>query len=165
MKKVTFIFAVLILFAVMSVQAQQKPGIKYPPQPVQQPPQIQPAPTPQYDNSITVEDDATGNFLVFDPNSGKYKFFRCSEGSAISVMSGTGKVKINGCAIDLEDVQQSHSVLASVNKCTQEGKAAIEQFTVKDRPYDVLEIKAYLSDSNMRDNTQSCKPRNGQTGN
>jgi hypothetical protein len=158
-KKITFIFALIILLAVFSAQAQQKPGIKYPPQPVQTAPSIQPAPTPEYDNSITVEDDATGTFLVFSPLSGKYKFFRCSEGSAIAVMSGTGKVKIDGCAVSLEDVQASHSVLASVNKCTQEGKAAIEQFPVKDSPYDVLEIKAYLSDANMRDNTQSCQPK------
>lgn len=163
MKKISFNFAMIILFAVFSVQAQQKPGIKTAP-PVQPPPSIQPAPTLEYDNSITIEDDATGSFLVFSPLSGKYKFFRCTEGGPIAVMSGTGKVKIDGCAISLEDVQAAHSVLASVNKCTQEGKAALEQFAVKDRPYDVLEIKAYLSDANMRDNTQSCQPKVSLTG-
>jgi hypothetical protein len=153
-KKIIFFFALIILFAVFSVQAQQKPGIKYPPQPVQTAPQIQPAPTPQYDNLITVEDEATGSYLIFSPLTGEYKFIRCSDSSA---MSGKGKVKIDGCAVYLEDVQPSRSVLASVNKCTQEGKAAIEQFPLKDSPYEILEIKAYLSDSNMRDNTQSCQ--------
>jgi hypothetical protein len=153
-KKIIFIFSLLILFAALTVQAQQKPGIKYPPQPAQPEPQIQPS--PQYDNTITIQDEATGSFFVFSPLTGIYKFYQCSDASS---MSGTGKVKIDGCAIYLEDVQPSHSVLASVDKCTQVGKAAIEQFPVKDRPYEVLEIKAYLSDTDMRDNTQSCLPK------
>jgi hypothetical protein len=152
-KKITFIFSWVILLAAFSVQAQQITGVKT----VQPVPQIQPAqPPPQFDNLITVEDEATGSFLVFSPLSGEYKFFRCSDGVG---MSGKGKVKIDGCAIYLEDVQPSHRVLVSVNQCAQEGKAAIERFALKDRPYEVLEIKAYLSDSNMRDNTQSCQPK------
>jgi hypothetical protein len=156
MKRITFILALLILFAAIAAQAQQKTGIQSSPKPLQPAPQIQPPPTPQYDNLITLEDDTTGSFLIFSPLSGQYKFFRCSDAAA---MSGVGKVKIDGCAIYLEDVQPSRSVLASVNKCTQEGKAAIEQFTVKESPYDVQEIKSYISDNNMRDSTQSCQPR------
>jgi hypothetical protein len=152
MKNIAFIFAFIILFAAFSVQAQQTTGIKTAPQ-------IQPAPTPEYDNSITLEDDETGIFLVFSPLSGKYKYFRCSGGSPIAMMSGTGTVKIDGCSVYLEDVQPSHSVLASVNKCTQEGKAAIEQFALKDSPYDVMEIRAYISDADMRDNTLNCQPK------
>lgn len=159
MKKVTLIFSLFILLVALSAQAQQLPGIKHPPVITPDP---QAGPVIQYDNTITVEDDASGYFLIFNPISGSYKFSRCSEGTAINVMSGTGKVKIDGCSVSLEDVQPSRTVLVSVNKCTQEGKAAIEQFSVKDRPLDILEIKEYLSDSNMRDNTRSCKPKDNQ---
>jgi hypothetical protein len=155
-KKIGFIFAMIILFAVFSVQAKQKTGIITAP-PVRQQPSIQPAPTPEYDNAITLEDDATGTYLVISPLSGKYKYFQCNGGSPIALMSGTAKVRIDGCTIYVEDVQASHSVLATLNKCTQEGKAAIEQYSMKDRPYDVQVIKSYISDSNMRDNTLSCQ--------
>jgi hypothetical protein len=153
MKKVATILSLVILFAALSVQAQQKTAVK----PTAEPKPVEPAPQPvqQFDNLITVEDEATGSFIVFSPLAGEYKFFRCSDGTA---MSGIGKVKIDGCAIYLEDVQPSHRVLISVNQCAQEGKAAVERFAVKDNPFAVVEIKAYLSDNNMRDNTQSCVP-------
>jgi hypothetical protein len=173
MKKVATILSLVILFAVMSVQAQQQPRVKPTPSPKPVEPAPQPAPfdqaqsksvepasqpvqpVPQVDNLITVEDEATGSFIIFNPLAGEYKFFRCSDGAA---MSGFGKVKINGCSIFLEDVQLSHRVLISVNQCDQEGKAAIERFAVKDSPFAVVEIKAFLTDRNMRDNTQSCVP-------
>jgi hypothetical protein len=173
MKKVATILSLVILFAALSVQAQQKTRVKPTPspKPVEPAPQpapfdqaqskpVEPAPQPaqpvqQFDNLITVEDEATGSFIVFNPLAGEYKFFRCSDGTA---MSGIGKVKIDGCAIYLEDVQPSRRVLISVNQCAQEGKAAVERFAVKDNPFAVVEIKAYLSDNNMRDNTQSCVP-------
>ena len=154
MKKITAILSLVLLFAVMSVQAQLKTGVK----PAPQPKPIEPAPQPvqQFDNLISVEDNATGRYIVFSPLSGEYKFFGCSDGTELS---GIGKVKISGCSIFLEDLQPSQRVLISVNQCDQEGKASIERFAVKDNPFAVVEIKAYFSDSNMRDNTQSCVPK------
>jgi hypothetical protein len=147
MKKITVILSLIVLMGAVSVQAQK--GSTITPNPL-------PSITPQYDNLITVEDETTGSYLVFHVPSGEYKFIRCSDGAA---MSGVGKVKIDGCAIYLEDVQQDHRVLASVNQCAQEGKAAIERFAVKGQPFAVQELKEYLSDNNMRDNTQSCSPK------
>jgi hypothetical protein len=39
-----------------------------------------------------------------------------------------GFVKVDGCMIQLEDVQAEHRIVASVNECTQEGKAIVEKF-------------------------------------
>ena len=169
MKKITAILSLVLLFAVMSVQAQQKTRVKPTPSPKPVEPAPQPAPfdTPQeapanraqeasFDNLISIEDAATGSYLVFSPLSGEYKFSRCSDGAE---MSGVGKVKIDGCSIFLEDLQPSHRVVASVNQCDQEGKASVERFAVKDNPFAVVEIKAYFSDSNMRDNTLNCVPK------
>lgn len=101
---------------------------------------------------ITVEDDATGNYLAFNPRTGNYKFFRCHDEMT---MSGIGIVKIDGCAIYFEDVQDHLRVLASVNSCTQEGKAAVEKFPFGKDPFDET-VQEYLSDKNLRDNTLSC---------
>ena len=106
----------------------------------------------RFDHEITIEDDSTGSFLVVDPNSGEYKFYRCSDGA---YLSGFGKVKVNGCAISFEDASRDHRVLASINECTQEAKSAVEVFggLVNQKP-----LKEFLSDKDMRDNTLSCTP-------
>ena len=108
---------------------------------------------PPTESWISVEDTASGNFLVFSPLTGAYKFIRCRDGVA---MSGLGIVKIDGCAIYLEDVQEDHRVLASVNICAQEGKAAVEIFSPAKLGIQGEAVKEYLSDENMRDNTLSC---------
>ena len=71
-------------------------------------------------------------------------------------MSGLGIVKIDGCSIYLEDVQEDHRVLASVNQCAQEGKAAVEKFSFSKIGVEGETVKEYLTDENMRDNTLSC---------
>ena len=114
---------------------------------------IQPtAPPVRFDRQITIEDDSTGSFLVLDPNSGEYKFYRCSDGVS---MSGFGKVTINGCEISFEDSSLDRRVLASINECRQNAKAAVEVF----ESANAKTMKEFLSDTDMRNNELSCAPK------
>jgi hypothetical protein len=99
--------------------------------------------------SLSIEDDVTGSFLVFDKGTGAYTFTRCSDGLTIS---GVGVVKVDGCMISLENTQPGHSVAASVNECGQEAKAIVEQFSP-------VPFKVFFSDQNMSNNLLTCAPR------
>ena len=102
-------------------------------------------PPAQFDQTISVQDDATGNFLVFNTVSGKYFFTRCSDGLTLG---GVGSVKVDACMINFEDVQAEHRVVASVNQCAQEGKAIVEKFAP-------AEFKVFFNDSGG-DNLMDC---------
>jgi hypothetical protein len=102
-------------------------------------------------HSITVQDEGSGSYLVFDPNSGEYKFRRCKDDFE---MAGFGLVKVDGCSITFEDMQLDHRVLASTNECTQEAKAFVEVFA--DLPFGTEPVKEVLDDRDMRDNTLNC---------
>src|SRR5215212_11673349 len=135
MKKLSLMFAMLFLIAGVSVKAQ--------------------------DNElVTVQDDATNSFLVFNLRSGDYKFIRCGDQS---VLYGIGKVTVSGCNVYMEDVGTNKRVLASVNICEQEGKAAVEVFeappvkdSLKSPTIASTPMKEYLKDSSMKDNVQDC---------
>ncbi|MEW6130569.1 MAG: hypothetical protein AB1757_26275 [Acidobacteriota bacterium] len=109
-------------------------------------------PIPESD-LITIQDDSTGNFLLISLSSGEYKFYRCRDGLTFA---GIGTVKLNGCAVTFESIDKLHRVLASVDECDQQAKAAIEIFTRWGNKFDIEPIKEYLSDSNMRDSTTEC---------
>jgi hypothetical protein len=151
MRKLIVMCAIMVLGAAGPVQAQK--GIKLigPPIP--------------FDQTLSIEDDANGSFLVFDTGSGKYKYTRCIDGFTIS---GVGFVKVDGCSIFLEDVQSDHRVVASVNECDQQAKAVVEKFApvsitpnnpVGITPFDVTPFKAFLSDQNMGNNFLDCAPK------
>jgi hypothetical protein len=81
--------------------------------------------------------------------------------SKASRTSGTGKMKIDGCNLYLDDIGDGYSVLASINVCTMEGKSAIEIFTPLKRPEGVLlALKEFISDNNLTDNALVCGPKN-----
>ena len=120
-------------------------------------PIIQPTDPPvRLDHQITIEDDSTGSFLVLDPNSGEYKFNRCSDGTSLS---GFGKITINGCTISFEHSSRDRRVLASIDECKQSAKAAVEIFGPVLGPANTTTMKEFLSDKDMRDNTLSCAPK------
>jgi hypothetical protein len=121
-------------------------------------PILQPVDTPpiKFDHEITIEDDSTGSYLMFDPNTGEYRFNRCSDGA---FLSGFGKVKVNGCAITLEVSARDRRVLATVDECTQVAKAAVEIFAPVLGPANTKPLKEFLSDKDMRNNTLSCVPQ------
>lgn len=116
------------------------------------PPSIEPAAT-----EIIVQNDADGSFLVFNTGSGEYKFVHCEDGA---LLSGAGIVKTDGCALYLEDAKKDYRVLASINLCAMEGKAAIEVFVeTATAAGPVHPLKEYISDNTLRDNTTQCGPK------
>ena len=150
MKKLIFMCAMIAMITGASVQAQKKP--------------IQPiGPPVPFSQTINVEDDATGNFVVFNTGSGKYRFTRCSDGLTIT---GAGFVRVDGCSITLEDVQPDHRIVVSANECAQAAKAIVERFapfptsgSLEVAPLDVEPFKAFLSDSNLDNNLLDCAPK------
>lgn len=126
-RKLILMSAIVVLSAGGSAQAQRN----------------KPTPPPPFERIISVEDDRTGNFLVFGSNGGKYNFVRCSDGFSIT---GVGLVKNDGCSISLEDSQADHRVVASANECAQEAMALVEQFAQVPGNPGVAPFKVTLSD-------------------
>jgi len=109
-------------------------------------------------DDITVEDDATASYLVFNPVTGVYKFYQCSDGFSIS---GTGVIKVSGCSIQLEDIRTGRRVLASVDECAQVAKASVSTFALVNQlgTADNVTRKITLTDPDMRDNERNCVPK------
>lgn len=144
MQRLRLLFLFVVSSMAVSVLAQTKPV-------------IQPADPPiKVAHEITIEDDSTGSYLIFDPNTGEYRFNRCSDGA---FLEGFGKIKVSGCTLSLEVSGRDRRVLASVDECTQEAKAAVEVFTPVLGPATTKPLKEFLSDKNMRDNNLSCVPK------
>ena len=72
---------------------------------------------------LIVQSDSGHAFIVFNRNTGDYKFIRCSDGVAFS---GTGQVRIDGCFIFLEDSRETYKVIVTVNFCAQAAKVFVE---------------------------------------
>lgn len=102
---------------------------------------------------MVIQDDHNGNFFLFSLSTGEFKFYRCSDGMTFA---GKGIVKLNGCVIAFESIDPDHRILASVDKCAQQAKAAIEIFNYLRTRFDRESIKEYLNDSNMGDSTTEC---------
>lgn len=113
----------------------------------------EPPPPSNVPSEIIVQSDADGSFLHLS-TSGEYKFIHCEDGV---VISGRGKVTIAGDMLYFEHITNEYRVLASVNLATKEGKAAIEVFTTfKTEAGVVPEMREYISDNNLADNTTEC---------
>ena len=147
MKKIGVMFAMILLLAGVSVSAQDFGSDQVFDR--------------EYD--INVQDEATGNYLVFNSTSGYYKFTRCSDGAT---MSGRGQVTRKGCVVDLVDIGPIiagnrmdiplYKVLATVDECTKGAKAAVEiNDWMKGKP-PIPPMKESLSDSDISNNTTGC---------
>jgi hypothetical protein len=145
MRIVGLVSLMVVLMMSVSANAQKQST----PKPV-------PPPDVQFDHKIIVEDDATGNFLIIDPMSGKYEFHRCSDGF---LLTGSGVVRVRGCGISFEDLTSGRRVLASIDECTQQAKASVQTFAQIGSTTDVPTIRESLGDTDMRDNTMSCAPK------
>jgi hypothetical protein len=138
MKRYVLFFALITCMIVASVSAQDKLVIG-------------PNDLPSQSELITIQDDSTGNYLIFNITSGEYKYIRCENQTGLS---GIGKAKVDGCLITFEDIEQDRRVVASVDECTQVAKASITlvQFSTAD----TKPAKELLSDTDMRNSTTDC---------
>ncbi|HKR62079.1 MAG TPA: hypothetical protein VJS64_20495 [Pyrinomonadaceae bacterium] len=137
MRRLSFIVALLILLAGVSVQAQK--GVP----PIEK--------EGEYD--ICVQDDVNGYYLLFNSTTGDYEFERCSDGVEFL---GKGQISGKECDIILEDAGFNRYIFAAVNLCEQTGKAHIRVFKgLKTTPY-IPPMLETLTDSNMIDDTWDC---------
>lgn len=153
MRILTLVSTMVLLAAAGSVQAQ-----KGPPGPIG---------PPTFDQKLNVEDDKTGSFFVFDTGSGNYTFTRCIDGYTLS---GVGVVRVDGCAIHIEDVQAMHRVAVSIDECGQLAKGLVETFltfTTKGKKpvFDNRPLfREFLGDSNMGNNLMDCAQKTATIG-
>lgn len=137
MRKISLVFAMIMLFVSGSVLAQKTQG-----------PIIQP--NSRY---ITVQDDGNGGYLRFDPITGKFQCNMCEYGYTIA---GVGTVKIDGCNVYLTAVTNEYRMFVTVNKCESLGKASVEVFADPNTGQDIPPIAEVWSDANLKDSTTTC---------
>ena len=102
---------------------------------------------------VVLQDDKSGDHLEIFIPTGEYKFESCTEKLAIS---GQGKLAVNGCKVELQDISDTRRVVAEVDLCAAQGKADIvfvNEFSTrpKDQP-----VEFVLSDSNTRNSVFDC---------
>jgi hypothetical protein len=137
MKRVVFITMSAILLFSFSVFAQK----------------IQPRPVPK-PQLMTVQDDVSGSFLVFEMTSGEYKFIRCKDGA---VLTGYGLVKETAEGdYTFEHIQPDRRLTFWCNMTTHEGKGYVETFSRVTLRYDTEPINEPLYDSYMDDSVADC---------
>ena len=102
---------------------------------------------------VVLQDDKSGDHLEIFIPTGEYKFESCNEKLAIS---GQGKLAVNGCKVELQDISDTRRVVAEVDLCAAQGKADVvfvNEFST--RPKD-LPIEFVLSDSNTLNSVFDC---------
>lgn len=86
------------------------------------------------------------SLLEFDSTSGDYRFTECSTGFTLS---GTGRVKVRSCKIELSDSTADYSLKAKVKLCANTGKVSVDVFS---------QGKTYtLKDNDITDNNSPCR--------
>lgn len=117
---------------------------------------IQPRPVPK-PQLMTVQDDANGNFLIFEMTSGEYKFIRCRDGATLS---GYGLVKETPEGdYTFEHIQPDRKVVLYCNMTTHEGKGYVETYSRVIWRYDIEPISESLYDSDMNNSVPDCEKR------
>ena len=137
MRKLSFLFLVIVLLASGVAQAQKK--YRIPPTPVR---------TPQL---VIIQDDAGEGFMVFDIVTGAYKCKLCEYDY---YYTGTGSVKLDGCLAIFSAITDEYTMTAYADICEQKAKCTIEVSTGKG--FDLEPYVETLSDSNLRDSEATC---------
>lgn len=137
MKRFSLILMSAIMFFSFSVFAQK----------------LQPRPTPK-PQLMTVQDDVSGSFLIFEMTSGEYKFMRCRDGATLS---GYGLVKEPADGIyTFEHIQPDRRLVFACNMITHEGKGYVETYTRLTSKYDVEPFSETIYDGLMDDSKSEC---------
>ena len=142
MRKISLIFAVVILLAGVPASAQKK-----------RKPITLPGPPPVVMPNITIQDEAGGGYFILNPSTGEYKCNFCEYNFGVS---GVGSVKIEGCAISFSELRDGYRMVASVNICGQQGKVAIEMDSMPDGSSPYMPMREYWTDLDLRNNTSEC---------
>ncbi len=109
-----------------------------------------------------VQSDDSHAFIVFNRNTGDYKFIRCTDNLTFS---GTGQVRIDGCFILLEDNRDTYKVIITVNMCAQAAKVRVEapQATNTATGVPISAMSESFSDSSLSDSAASCPDATAKT--
>ena len=116
-------------------------------------------PTPESEvvapTEFIVQSDSGHAFIVFNRNTGDYKFTRCADNVAFS---GTGQVRIDGCFAFLEDSRATFRVVVTVNMCAQAAKVFVEapQPTNTSAGVAIPAMSESFSDSSLTDTAAGC---------
>ena len=93
----------------------------------------------------SVQDNTSGDYLLFNSQTGAYYFRKCATGMTIS---GTGQATTVGCTVRLTVNTSTQRVTASVDKCKLTGTATVTTMSP---------MATYtLTDSNTSNNTNTC---------
>lgn len=76
--------------------------------------------------TICIVDDSNGNQLTFDATTGAYTFTSCT--IPAPPVTGTGLVKIKGCTVTLTHITPDRRVTATIDFCTERGRASAQTF-------------------------------------
>jgi hypothetical protein len=110
--------------------------------------------TPQ---QVILQDDKTGDHLLFVLSSGEYKFQSCEGNIAIS---GVGKVSVSGCKVTLRDITETRRVLVEVDLCARAGKANVALMSASLGTRDDLPVLDFvISDLKTSDSVFDCLPK------
>ena len=106
---------------------------------------------------VILQDDKSGDHLIFVIDTGEYKFESCKANLSTS---GVGKVSVTGCKVVLRDMSDTKRVLAEVDLCDRAGKAdiAIVVPTLTSQG-DPSTLEFVISDLSTGDSTFDCEPK------
>lgn len=145
MRKISLLFAIIVLLAGVSVQAQRK-SIK---------PGIQPIPPPT-SMKVLIQSEEGEGYFIFNPTTGDYWCNLCEYDYELNGTKGQGK--IDGCNVYFNVIEDGYSMFASANICEQQGKCAIQITKMPGVNFEIEPINEYWSDSDMRNNQAQCEP-------
>jgi len=98
---------------------------------------------------VILQDDKSGDHLIFVVTTGEYKFESCNANFSTS---GVGSVDVTGCKVTLRDMSDTIRVLAEVDLCAGAGKADIALAPGRD----TASFESLLSDSSTQDSKFDC---------
>jgi hypothetical protein len=102
-----------------------------------------------------VQSDDGHAFIVFNRNTGDYKFTRCTDNVAVS---GTGQLSSDGCFIFLSDSRENYKVNITINMCAQAAKVAVEvPAPTPINGSQVPQMRENFQDSDINNNPCSCE--------
>lgn len=102
---------------------------------------------------VVLQDDKSGDHLIFVIPTGEYKFESCKGNFATS---GIGSVSVTGCTVVLNDLTDTKRVLAEVDLCAKSGKADVAVVSTSLQVDGAPAFDFAVSDSNTGDSTFDC---------